>query len=178
MQENNTAARPYAQAVFEQAREENDLGKWSEMLNLIGMVVSDTQMESLLRNPTIKTAFFADLILDICGDHLTGEGRNFIRVLADARRLSLAPQIYTLYEQLRAEAEDVIEVVIDSAYPLEESEQEVIAKSMQERLGRNITITTKVDEKLIGGVVIRAGDSVIDASVLGRLKQLGSQLAE
>lgn len=178
MKENITAARPYAQAVFEQAREENNLTQWSESLNLIKLVVSDPQMQRLLGNPTIKSDFIAGLILDVCGDNLTDKGKNFIRLLAQARRLPLAPQIYTLYEQLRTEAEDIVDVEISSAFPLEESEKDAISNAMNKRLGKKINITTNIDEKLIGGVVIRAGDSVIDASVMGRLKQLGSRLAE
>lgn len=178
MQVNITAARPYAQAAFELAREDNDLGAWSDMLNLINMVVSDPQMQSMLHNPTIKTEFLANLVIDICGHQLTDKGRNFVRTLAAARRLTLAPQIYNLYEQSRTQAEGVVEVVVNSAYPLGDSDIKMISESMQKRLGKKITISTKIDEKLIGGVVIRAGDSVIDASVLGRLKHLGSQLAE
>ena len=175
---NLTAARPYAQAVFELARDEGEFGTWSGMLNLLKMVVSDASMASLLANPTLKAAFLADFILDICGDHLTDEGRRFVKVLAGAGRLPLAPQISMIYEQLRIEAEGVVEVEIISAYPLEDSDRQHIADAMTKRLGKKITITANIDKNLIGGVVIRAGDSVIDASVSGRIRELGNLLAE
>ena len=178
MQENITAARPYAQAVFETAREDNNLPVWSETLNLISMVVADPQMQQLIRNPTLKAEFLADMIIDICGNRLNDEGKNFTRTLAAARRLLLAPQIQSLYELQRAEAEGVIEITVQSAYALSDAEIKGISTSMQGRLGKKVSVTTQVDEKLIGGVVIRAGDSVIDASVMGRLKQLGARLAE
>ena len=178
MQLDLTAARPYAQAVFELAREDGEFGTWSGMLNLLKTVVADASMGSLLANPTLKAAFLADFILDICGDHLTDEGRRFVRVLAAAGRLPLAPQIAMVYEQLRIEAEGIVEVELISAYPLEESDRQHIADAMTRRLGKKITITANIDKNLIGGVVIRAGDSVIDASVSGRLRQLGNLLAE
>ena len=178
MQLNLTAARPYAQAIFELARDEGEFGTWSGMLNLLKTVVADKQMASLLSNPTLKAAFLADFILDICGDHLTDEGRSLIKVLAGAGRLPLAPQISMLYEQHRIEAEGVVEVELISAYPLEESDRQHIADAMTKRLGKKITITANVDKDLIGGLVVRAGDSVIDASVSGRLRQLGNLLAE
>lgn len=178
MQFDLTAARPYATAVFELASEAGEFGPWSGMLNLLKMVVSDPRMKTLLDNPTLKSDFLADFVLDVCGDHLTGEGSNFVRVLAGAGRLPLVPQIAALYEQMRIEAEGVIEVEISSAYPLEEQDRQHIAAAMTKRLGKKITLTTTIDETLIGGVVIRAGDSVIDASVSGRLRQLGNLLAE
>lgn len=178
MQEKTTLARPYAQAVFAQAREEGDLAAWSDMLNLINMVISDPQMGVVLDNPTLDSAFRAEFVLDICGDHLSTSGKNFVKVLADAGRLSLAPQIYQLYQQQRTEAEGVLEVEVVSAYPLDGAEEEKIAAAMAKRFGKQINISSRVDESLIGGSVIRAGDSVIDASVRGRLKQLGNELAE
>ena len=178
MQENITIARPYAQAVFETASGDNNFADWSAILELLSDIVADPQMQSLLRNPTIKSDFLADMIIEICGDRTRDEGRNFIRVLAAARRLALAPQIRTLFEQQRAEAEGVVEVTVKSAYPLEQGEIDRIAGAMGRRLGKKTFVTTIVDKDLIGGVVIRTGDSVIDASVMGRLKQLGSHLAE
>jgi len=178
MQFDLTAARPYAHAVFELALEEGEFGPWSGTLNLLKTVVSDHRMKALLANPTLKAALLADIILDVCGDHLTDEGRNFVHVLAGAGRLPLLPQISMLYEQQRIEAEGVVEVELISAYPLEETDRQRIADAMTKRLGKKITITANIDKNLIGGVVIRAGDSVIDASVSGRLRQLGNLLAE
>ena len=178
MQENITAARPYAQAAFEQAQEEGKLREWSEMLQLIDTVVSDAQMQSLLDNPRFDATFLADFILDIGGTHLSTTGQNFVRVLAQAGRLSLAPAIHSLYEEHRAEAEGVISVSVSSAYPLDEAEQNRISEVMASRFGKKVNISTSIDKSLIGGTVIRAGDSVIDASVKGGLKQLDNELTE
>lgn len=178
MQENITIARPYAIAAFEHAQEEDKLSAWSEMLNILSMMVSDAQMHSVLNNPRLDSASLLNFVLDVCGTYLSDTGKNFTKVLVDAGRLSLAPQIHKLFEQKRTDAEGIVEVEVRSAYPLESGEQNEIANAMGKRLGKKIEVTTLVDESLIGGVVIRAGDSVIDASVKGRLKQLANELAE
>ena len=178
MQENTTIARPYANAAFEQALEEGKLSDWSTMLQVLKLVISDKQMKLVLDNPRLDEDAVADFVIDICGKYLSDTGKNFVRVLAQAGRLVLTPQIYSLFEQKRTEAESIVEIEVTSAYALDDAEKNKIAGAMAKRLGRKIEINTNTDGSLIGGAVIRAGDSVIDASVKGSLKKLGNQLAE
>jgi len=178
MQEKTTIARPYARAAFEQAREEGDLQKWSAMLQLLNLVVSDSNMQPVISNPRLDSKKLAELILDICGKHLTESGQNFIRLLVETGRLSVAPEIYEIFEEKKVRAEGIAEVEVISAYPLDDEQQENIKKFMAKRLGKKVDITTRIDETLIGGAIIRAGDSVIDASLKGRLKQLSHNFAE
>jgi len=176
MQENTTVARPYAQAVFETASEESKLTEWSEMLKLLAAVVADAQMKAVLEDPTMDAAALSDFVLGVCGQALSETGNNLVKVLAGAGRLTIIPEINKLYEQLRAEAEGVVEVGVISAYELAPEQQAVISEVMAKRLGRKVEITHEIDDSLIGGVVIRAGDEVIDASVRGRLKALATQI--
>lgn len=178
MQEKTTLARPYAVAAFEQARDDGKLKDWSAMLRILSLVVSDPQMQIILDNPRLNSATLMDIVLAVCGNHLSDYGKNFVKVLVNTRRLLLAPQIYMLFEQRRMDAEGIADVEVVSAYPLETAQQHKIADAMGKRLGKKIEISTRIDKSLIGGAVIRAGDSVIDASIRGRLKQLGSTLAE
>ncbi|MFB3116191.1 MAG: F0F1 ATP synthase subunit delta [Gammaproteobacteria bacterium] len=177
MQEKTTIARPYAQAVFETASEENKLAEWSEMLGLLETVVTDAQMKAVLTNPKMDAAALSDFVLGVCGKALSETGNNLVKVLAGAGRLTIIPEINKLYEQLRAEADGVIEVGVTSAYELAPEQQATISKMMAKRLGRKVAITHEIDDSLIGGVVIRAGDTVIDASVRGRLKALATQMS-
>ena len=178
MQEKITLARPYAVAAFEQAREEGKLKDWSTMLHVLSLVISDQQMQAVLDNPKLGNATLLDIVLDICGNYLSETGRNFVRVLVNAGRLTVAPQIYMLFEQKRMAAEGVAEVEVVSAYPLDPAQQQKIADAMGKRLDKKIEISTRTDKSLIGGALIRVGDSVIDASMRGRLKQLGNLLSE
>jgi F-type H+-transporting ATPase subunit delta len=133
-------------------------------------------MKAVLSNPKLDAAALSDFVLDVCGESLNEKGSNLVKVLADARRLAIIPEINKLFEQFRAEAVGVIEVSVTSAYELGAEQQATIAEAMAKRLGRRVEITSDIDDSLIGGVVIRAGDSVIDASVKGRLKALATQM--
>ncbi|MFT5132099.1 MAG: F-type H+-transporting ATPase subunit delta [Gammaproteobacteria bacterium] len=176
MQEKTTIARPYAQAVFELARDSGNTAEWSLALDLLNRIVSDAQMRLLLNNPKVSHQQLQDLVIDIGSERFFPYAKNFIKVLVSAGRLQYAPQIAQLFEAKRADAEGRVEVEVRSAYELNQAQQDSIAKSMSVRLGKKVSISASVDESLIGGAVIRAGDSVIDASVRGRLTELSNEL--
>lgn len=177
MAEKITAARPYAQAVFELAQSQKDLQRWSDMLVLATGVAGDDALQKLIGHPRVHKAQLADVMLAACGDGLNGAGQNFIRLLVENSRLSLLPEIVALYETSRAEAEGVIKVQVTSAWPLSSEEERKIAAALKTRLQREIKLTATVDKSLLGGAVIRAGDRVIDGSVRGQLGKLAHALA-
>ena len=176
MAEKSTLARPYANAVFRLAREQGDLKKWSDMLQLIAAVAEDPAMQALIGNPEFERSRLATLFIDICGDGLDEQGRNLVRVLIENRRLDVAPQIADLYEARRADAEGTADVEVVSAFELDPAMQEQLAAALERRLGRKVNLRVKIDASLIGGVLVRAGDLVIDASITGRLEQLANTL--
>src|SRR3970282_522989 len=98
------------------------------------------------------------------------------RRLAENRRLALLPEIIELYEMRRAEAEAIVEADVTSAYALSDAEQRKISEALKRRLGREVRVTARGDASLVGGIVIRAGDLVIDGSVRGRIAALATHL--
>ena len=176
MLENATIARPYATAVFELAQETGQVEAWSAMLGLLSLVVSDNSLRKLIANPKVSRQQLQELVFDVCGDELSGAGQNFVKVLVQAERLQYASYVKDLYEQLRAAAEGKVEVEVVTAYTLDERQQTGIADTISARLGKQVTVRTAVDETLIGGAVIRAGDAIIDASLRGRLGELRNEL--
>ena len=176
MAEKLTAARPYAEAVFALAREQNALPAWSGMLALAAAVAGDARMGQLASDPRVERARFLGLFLDICGGHLDANGANFVRLLVENRRLNLLPEIAALYEGLRAEAEARIEATVTSAFSLNAAQLKTLEQGLKRRFGREVRLTAAVDRSLVGGVVIRAGDLVIDGSVRGRLAALATEL--
>ena len=175
MQEHGEIARPYAVAAFKQAREEGSLPAWAEMLATLETVVRDPLMSGLIANPKVDVDQVVELILDVAPD-LSETGRNFVKVLGAYRRLALIPGIRALFDAERARQEGRSDVVVTSAYELSDTERDAIAGVVGKKLGTEVTLNVEVDESLIGGVVIRAGDMVIDASLRGRLAQLGQAL--
>lgn len=177
MAEKQTTARPYAEAAFALATERGALGAWSEMLGFIRAVAGDAHMARLASDPRADRARFVELFLDVCGQRLTAEGANFVRLLAENRRLDLMPEIVAHFEQRRAEAERRIEADVVSAFALEASQIEHLEQALKRRFGREVRVNARVDAALVGGIVIRAGDTVIDGSVRGRLAALASHMS-
>jgi F-type H+-transporting ATPase subunit delta len=176
MAEKNTIARPYAQAAFSLAESQGNLKKWSDMLQLVAAVASDDAMQVLIGNPSIDSDRQIDTFIGICGDGLDQYGQNFVRVLAENKRLDVLPEVADLYEEMRAEAESTVEAEVTSAIPLSETQQTQLIAALKKRLGREVTLVTKTDENIIGGAIVRAGDLVIDASVTGQLEKLANTL--
>jgi F-type H+-transporting ATPase subunit delta len=176
MAEITTIARPYAKAAFQFALEHKALDQWSTMLGFVAAVTSDAQMRLVLQSPSMTSEQKADAIISIDTEKLDAQGKNFIFLLAENSRLELLPVISELFELLKAEQEKTIEVTVTTAYDLVSDESDKLAQSLKTRLGREIQISSEVDKSLIGGLVIRAGDMVIDGSVRGKLAKLGESL--
>ncbi len=176
MAEKTTIARPYAQAAFDLAQAAGDLKGWSTMLQLVAIVTEDATMKNLIGNPGVERNKLGELIIDICGDKLNEASKNFVRVLAENKRLNVASQIAELYEQRRAEAEKSIDAQVVSAFSLSDAQLAEFTKALKKRLGRDVNLVAKVDESIIGGAIVRAGDLVIDGTVTGQLNKLSLAL--
>lgn len=176
MSELTTAARPYARAVFASATEHNSMDAWSNMLNFCGALAQDAKMQQMLANPSLNLQEKADLFNDVCGDQINDHGKNFIKTLADNDRLVLLPEINQLFQEYRAQSAGVIEAEIAAASELEESQIKAIEASLSQRFGKKVMLTSRIDESLIGGAIIQAGDTVIDGSIRGQLDKLANAL--
>lgn len=176
MAETRTLARPYAEAVFSLASERKELQQWATMLGLLADVGADERISTLVGDPRISKEHVTGLLVDICGNQLTADGKNLARLLVENERFHLIADIATQFEQLKADAEGTLEVEAISAFELDDAQMKSISQAMQKKLGREVKLVTKLDKSLIGGVVIRAGDLVIDGSVTGRLRELAAQL--
>lgn len=176
MAELTTIARPYAKAAFLFARDNSALAEWEKMLGVAAAVAEDPAMRAWLQQPQLSAGQRAEAFADVCGDTLDEGGRNFVAQLAEHGRLPLLPAVFELFHALVAAEQAVVDVELISAHALEDAEVERLVASLKQRLGREVRTTSKVDERLIGGVLIRAGDTVIDGSVRGRLARLAEQL--
>ena len=177
MAEALTTARPYAQAAFEEAQKLANLKGWSEMLLSLAEAVCHPEVRAVVTSPRVSKAQIENLMEGFLGGKASAQQRNFVRVLVDNQRLLLLPEIVILFEALRAEAEKTVNVVVDSAYELSAVQQEKIISALKARLGREIKLVCKVNKELLGGVVIRAGDKVIDGSARTRLGEMANALA-
>ncbi len=177
VQESTTVARPYAEAVFARAEETSRLDLWSDQLALLAAIVEAPELQAVLDNPQLSAAQVAELVLDVASDGFDSEGRNLVRLLAGNGRLEVAAEIRALYERLKQERQGHIQVEVRSAYALKAAERKALEKVLARNLRREVEIHAEKDPSLIGGVLIRAGDLVIDGSVRGQLQNLANELS-
>jgi F-type H+-transporting ATPase subunit delta len=173
-----TAARPYARAAFDYASSNGVIDQWAEMISFCAAVADNAIMKAALDRPSLNRQKSAELFNKVCADKLDQHGKNFVKLLAENSRISLLPDIAVLYHHYQTEAEGIVDAELISALEVSEQQIEAIAGSLAKRLGKKISITTSIDEKLIGGAIIRAGDMVIDGSVRGRLEKLSNTLTK
>ena len=176
MAEPITVARPYAEAAYALARDNSALPVWSEMLRVATAVASDAQMRTALDTPKLAAAEKESLFLSVCGDKLDPAGRNFIRVLIEADRIGLLPEIRVLFETLKDQADGVARAEIISAFPIDDAQLAALRKGLERRFGKKIEATVCIDSALIGGAKIVVGDTVIDGSVRGELQAMANGL--
>lgn len=175
MAESMTIARPYADAAFATAVEQASLPAWSDALQRLSAVVASPQAAQVVGNPNLNAGQIAAVIADVAGS-LTNEQRNFVNLLASNERLNVLPDIAQQFQRLRHAHEKVVDAQVTSAYPLSQAQADDIRATLQNKYGRAVELTVSIDPELIGGVSIRVGDEVMDASVRGKLAQLATAL--
>ena len=177
MSEAITTARPYAQAAFDEAQKLNDLKGWSEVLLAGAEAVSNAEVAMVISSPRATKMQIEGVMQALCGVKPGSQQDNFVRLLAENHRLVLFPEIAALYEALRAEAEKALEVTVSSAFDLSDAQKQKITDALNKRMNRKISLNCLTDKQLMGGIVIRAGDKVIDGSVRTRLGEMANALA-
>lgn len=175
MSEFITVARPYAKAAFDFAVEQNDLVHWQQMLTFSAQVSTNDQMINLLTSD-MKPDALAKLFIAICGDSLNEYGQNFIKVMAENKRLMILPDVLALYLEYCAKHNAVTEVDVVSATELTQEQLDKIAAAVEKRLSGKVKLNCSIDKSIISGFIIRAGDMVIDSSIKGRLERLTDAL--
>lgn len=176
MAELTTVARPYAKAAFAHARDKGQLAAWSAQLALAAALIRDAEFAAYLSRPNMTVEQQTAAFYAAAGDQLADDGRNFVALLAQNKRLAALPDIAALFEEMRAEAERTADVRVTSAFELSDEQKGILSGQLVQKLGRSVTISAEVDTSLIGGVIIRTGDLVIDASVRGKLAKLSATL--
>ncbi len=175
-----TIARPYARAAFRDAQATGRLDSWSQLLNLAAGTVVDERVKPLIGSPTTTPPQLAQLLLDIARAKdaalVDEHAQNYVRTLADNRRLGYLPEIAQLFDRFKDEAEGTIDVTVTSAAALSQAERDRLAAALEKRFNRRVRVHAEVDAALIGGAVIRAGDLVIDGSLKSKLERMAYEL--
>ncbi len=175
MAELTTIARPYAKAAFDHAVENNAVDSWAAMLEFTGVVANHKDVNSMLKG-AMAPQQVAEFFIGICGEQVNAQGQNLIKVMAENGRLEVLPAVAELYAEFRNEWAKEVEADVISATELSTEKQAEIAASLAKRLSRKVKLNCSIDASLVAGVIIKAGDLVIDGSVRGKLSRLNDDL--
>lgn len=176
MAELATLARPYANALFDLAKSEQALEQWSRILSFLAAASTADKVRQMLDSPDLATELKAQRLIDLCGEELSDRAKNLIKLLARNKRLGVIAEIRDQFEERKAEEERVLEVEVVSAYELSPEQSNKLREALQRKFDREVNLTGRVDPHMLGGAMIRAGDTVIDGSIRGRLDKLAEAL--
>ena len=171
-----TLARPYAKAAFAFASEQGATDNWSNVLQVLSAAVQDEAFSAYLNRPELTPAEQVSVFAKVLGENQTQEVSNFLTLLADNDRLALLPEIETEYELLKSQNNNTVDVVIESAFPVTSVQEQLLAQALEKKFNAAVNVTVEVNPALIAGVVIRAGDQVIDDSALNKLEKMRTRL--
>ena len=175
MAESVTIARPYAEAAYRLAKESGAQGLWSQRLQRLALIAQDKEMTEVMTNPRLSTEQVAELFISLSADS-DAILANFVRTLAENRRLALLPEISRLFELAKSQEEGVQEAVVYSAFPIDDAQVAALLQQLEPRFGTRLTARVEVDPSLMGGVRVTVGDQMLDASVRGKLDAMAVAL--
>lgn len=175
MSELTTIARPYAKAAFDFAVEANAIESWLEQLTFAAQVSQDDTIQTYLSG-SVSVEQATTLFLNVCGEQVDSKGQNFIKLMAENHRLLALPQVLQQFCELKAEHEKTVNVDVTSAVKLKVAQTKTLSAALEKRLARKVKLNCKVDKKIISGLIIQAGDMVIDGSTKGKLNRLSQSL--
>jgi F-type H+-transporting ATPase subunit delta len=176
MSKKQTLARPYAKAIFEYALQHETLNVWLQILASCSQLLADVRVQKYLSNPTITKQNQMNFIFSIINEEKNDAFNNFIALLSQKKRLILLPEIYEQYKAYQAEYEKTVAVTIVTFMPLSAMQQEKLTKALTQKLKRKVAAQYQQDINILGGVVVYAGDLVVDASALRKLQRLTNAL--
>ena len=169
------AAKRYAEGIFELARSQNRLDEWSANLQTISSVLADVQVIGLLQSSRMSLADKIALAERLF-QGLDAQALNLVKLLISKGRVRLAPQIAEAYQEMVDETKGIVHATVTTAVPLSDEERDMVARRLQEVSSKQVVLQTEVDEEIIGGLVARMGDTLIDGSTKSKLAALKQQL--
>ena len=171
-----TLARPYAKAAFAFASEQGATDNWSNALQVLSAAVQDEAFSAYLNRPELTPAEQVSIFAKVLGENQTQAVSNFLMLLADNARLALLPEIEAEYELLKSQNNNTVDVVIESAFPMTSVQEQLLTHALEKKFNAAVNVSVEVNPALIAGVVIRAGDQVIDDSALNKLEKMRTRL--
>lgn len=172
----STAARRYAEAAFELATRDDVLDAWAEGLDLAAQVTSDLRIAAFVDSPAAPLRDRLGLLDRTLSGRVPEGVLKLAKLLAERRAVDRLPAILAEYRRLLNGQRGIVEALVVSAAPLSPDETEALRRKVAQITDKTVDLVVRVDDALIGGLTVRIGDTLYDASVRGRLERLREQL--
>ncbi len=173
-----TIARPYATAVFANAKEAGKLPQWSQELANLSMIAQDTDMQSMIANPSMSEEQIIDIFASIMKDGLSAEGKNLLTVMSENKRLASLPDVCEMFDELMSEDSKRIKATVISAHEVTAKQLNKLNTALNTKFDAEVEITVEIDASLISGIKIIVGDWAVDGSAQAQLNKLGAVIAQ
>ncbi len=178
MAESLTAARPYAKALYEVASQ-GEAKQWLPVMELCQALGENEESKRFLKSQSLTADKFltsVDLLAKKAHIDVPEKFGDFVRVLANNKRFVLLPEVASRFVEEVNKSNDTVVAKIVSAKALTDASRDNLVQKLERRYGKKVEVSVEIDKSLIGGAVIKVGDTVIDGSVKGRLEQLAKAL--
>jgi F-type H+-transporting ATPase subunit delta len=176
MARRSSTARRYAEAAFEVAMRDGTLERWRAELDLAADVIGDRRIVTVLANPAIAAEKRAAKLAEMLSGHVSGPVLNLVQLMLRRGRIEDLPRVASEFRRLDDERQGIVHAVVTSAAELTQDEVRALTARLEQTTGGRISLEVDVDPSLLGGLVVRVGDRMIDGSVRGRLERLRNQL--
>lgn len=170
------SAKRYAQAVVELAREQGTFDAWQRDLNTLRVAASDPEVRTFLESPSVSAATKKQALDSVLTD-ATDQAQNLAHMLVDRQRTGIIQDLADLFDEAALLEKGIALVDVTTAETLDDAGQNLVREHLSRLLGKNVQLRLNVDPDIIGGFTARAGDQVIDGSVVNQLQRLRARLA-
>jgi F-type H+-transporting ATPase subunit delta len=172
----DTAARRFAEAAFEVAQRDDTVETWRAELDASGAIAADEEVGRMLANPAVPLETRTEMATSIFGKVVSQPVLNLIKLLLRRGRIDDLPRVAAEFRRLDNARQGITLATATSAAPLSRDEIRAVTARLEQLTGGRIELDVQVDPSLLGGLVVRVGDRLIDGSVRGRLERLRNQL--
>ena len=175
----DAVSRRYAQALTEEAQKANSLEIIDADVELLAETLAESRdLRLALTSPVVPQEKKGAVLKGLFDGKVSDLSMGFLRLLVDKQRDGQIPDILDAYRELRDERTGTIEATVRTAKPLSSIERDRLQAALEARAGARVRMRVEIDPDLIGGLVVRLGDTVYDRSVRHQLQTLQAQLAE
>lgn len=175
----NVVANRYAEALF-QIGEEEDLTDllYQELSDVVKIMDENKDFYSILKSPVISKREKISLVDNIFEGKININLKNFLKILIEKSRISFISDMAICYKELLNEKKNVLEGFAISAVPMKKEEIKELEEKLSQKYNKNITLENKVDQSILGGILVRLGNEEIDGTVKTRLSKMKEQLSQ